>query len=831
MNREFCLGMTIGLSVLSLSSPVAAQVSSDGTLPVPTLVPNSINGRDFLINNGTRSGNNLFHSFSQFSIPTNGSATFNNATNIQNIFGRITGSQVSTIDGILKTRGSANLFLMNPNGIIFGPNAQLQLGGSFLGTTATGIKFEDGIEFSTANATLALLSVKVPIGLQMGSNPSPIVNRAQGGNGYQGYPIGLRVPNQKTLALLGGDIRLDRGNLRATEGHIELGSVASNSYIGLNLGENRWSFDYGLATGFQDITVQRAMVDVSGNGAGGIYARGRNILIQEGGRLMARNLPGTTKTARENIELRGSQSIVLQGGFLFPGSTCTAAFCDSLVSTLTQGKGDAGAIEMSAPKILIADGGQVGFGVRGTGASGAGGTLLLQGDNIDIIGMSNSPSFPVSSGVFGSVSSGTGRGGNVIVNAGRLRVLNGGFLSVSARLSFGSIVPGESTTSSGTAGNIELNVTDSIEIAGVGIQPAGGILTSTIEASAVSDGRGQGGNIQINTGQLSVTGGARISTSITAAQSNGDSGQINIRAKDITIAGGFGSERRSEITATSSGKVSAGAIVITGKTLTLKDSGRISVSSAGLGNAGNIKIDAKNVLLQNQGLLNANTVLGGEGNIEINSDTLFLRSGSRITTNAGSNVNGGNITINSPIILGLENSDISAIARKGRGGSIKISTQGLYGLQYRDRLTPENDVTASSEFGINGNVQINTIGINPANALNTLPIDIVDSSNQITDRCDAAKTSSFVATGRGGMPQNPMKNRRSTRPWNDLRANSLQASTLVNPTTENHSQPIVEASTFHIDKTGSISLITPQIPENSSIATCGIATSSGHNRP
>jgi large exoprotein involved in heme utilization and adhesion len=154
-------------------------------------------------------------------------------------------------------------------------------------------------------------------------------------------------------------------------------------------------------------------------------------------------------------------------------------------------------------------------------------------------------------------------------------------------------------------------------------------------------------------------------------------------------------------------------------------------------------------------------------------ELLSLRHGSFISTEAQGTGNGGNITLKAPIVLGLENSDIIANAKGGRGGNINITTQGIIGLKFRNTRTPRiditNDITASSEFNINGNVSINTIDINPTNALNALPHDITDASRQITDRCASSKTGSFISTGRGGIPKSPMQTRKSDRTWHDLR--------------------------------------------------------------
>ncbi|MER3590226.1 MAG: hypothetical protein C4322_22810, partial [Mastigocladus sp. ERB_26_1] len=136
------------LGCLASINTATAQVSSDGTLSTTVTSPD---GSNFTIENGDRTGGNLFHSFSQFSVPTGGSAVFQNPVDVQNIISRVTGGAISNIDGLIRTQGSANLFLLNPAGIFFGPNASLNIGGSFFATTANSLLFGDGVEFSATN--------------------------------------------------------------------------------------------------------------------------------------------------------------------------------------------------------------------------------------------------------------------------------------------------------------------------------------------------------------------------------------------------------------------------------------------------------------------------------------------------------------------------------------------------------------------------------------------------------------------------------------------------------------------------------------------------------
>ncbi|BAU10596.1 unknown protein [Leptolyngbya sp. NIES-3755] len=223
-----------GIALIALSSPAVAQITPDTTLPNSSIVETQ-NPRS-LITGGTRVQDNLFHSFSEFSVPTGGSAIFNNDLSIQNIFTRVTGGNLSTIDGLIQTNGAANFFLLNPNGILFGANARLNIGGSFAASTGDRLTFGSQGDYSATNPQAPpLLTISVPIGLGIPLSGSTIVN--------QGI---LTVP--QTFTLQSDQLQLE-GQINAGQDLILRSTNPITSNAQFNTGGSFWIEDFNSSLG------------------------------------------------------------------------------------------------------------------------------------------------------------------------------------------------------------------------------------------------------------------------------------------------------------------------------------------------------------------------------------------------------------------------------------------------------------------------------------------------------------------------------------------------------------------------------------------------------
>src|SRR6266542_5535743 len=211
-------GLLLGVLLALSQAQVPTAIRPDGTLG--TAVTPS--GNIYNITGGTRPGNgpNLFHSFDRFSVGTNDTARFSGPSGIENILSRVTGGQQSVIDGRLQsTIPGANLYLLNPSGILFGPNATLDVSGSFHVSTADYLRFADEAKFSAHLGQESTLTVAPPAAFGfLGSTPAPIT--------IQGSA--LQVLAEKALSVVGGDIQIMGGKLVAPSGRIQIASVASS---------------------------------------------------------------------------------------------------------------------------------------------------------------------------------------------------------------------------------------------------------------------------------------------------------------------------------------------------------------------------------------------------------------------------------------------------------------------------------------------------------------------------------------------------------------------------------------------------------------------------
>ena len=430
---------SVFVSSLCYSGIAIAQISSDGTLSTTVSTDDAVN---FLIEGGDHSGDNLFHSFSEFSIPNLGSAYFNNDVDIVNIFSRVTGGNVSDLQGLIRANGTANLFLINPAGIVFGENASLDVGGSFFATTAESVVFGDGIEFSATKPEEApLLTINITPGLQMGSNSGNIQVNGTGHNlsAPTRQPLirndtspGLQVTAGNTLALVGGNITLDGGILTAENGGVEIGAVSDSNLVQLNSTELGFSLNYSEVSQLGDIQLtQQSLVEASEIGA--IRVRGNNISVQDGSLFLIEN---SSNQAAWGIEIQATDTIE------FTGINSDNSLSSGVISdTLASGAG--GDISLTGLQLRANNSGG---GLRAfTFGNGDSGNITLNADEIELIG---------------------GEQGNSITEIRTLGRGNGGDLTVNTQsltLQEASLVSNVNN-GLGSAGDILINATNFVAV-------------------------------------------------------------------------------------------------------------------------------------------------------------------------------------------------------------------------------------------------------------------------------------------------------------------------------------------------------------------------------
>ncbi len=861
----------IAMSWLLCPSVAIGQILPDRTLPENSRV--TPEGNVLTIEGGTRAGNNLFHSFEQFDIPSDTRAYFNNALDLDNILTRVTGSSISQIDGAIAANGTANLFLLNPNGIVFGPEASLDIGGSFFASSGETIQFANGDTFSTSTASAEpILSVSVPVGLGLGSGS--IVNQSRADT------VGLRVDGGNEIGLFGRTIELNGGYLSAPDGRIEL----SGDRIQLS---------------------QQAIVDTSGTGGGEIVVNGDRVILKERSRLLANTLGDGTGTG---ITIDADRLGFYEGSFA-SASTLASGDAGNLTVTASiidlDGDGQLQTILDELFAGTLSNPSQIGSGLLSTSfGDGNGGQIAIATDTLNLHNGAFVTTISTAGGHSGSVaidaaesvnlvesqlsadSGGSGQAGRIRVETQTLRASQGGGIFASS-------------LGSGQVGTLDIQATDLVELigttpdgrfksgiftniftdttgdtgevtistrrllirdgAGVGAITLGSVPGGTVTVDATesvevlgtsADGRelstivtqslatGAAGDITINTGHLRVRGGAEISTATFDA---GAAGRLSVQASESVEIEGRSADgiERSQLRSDASlsrppsgflppsnpdAVGAAGDVTIQTERFAVRDGGLIAVSSSSAGErAGNLRIAADSIQIANHSDIKAEPAAVSGGNIFLQARSLVLRGESNVTTNALADATGGNIEIETDTLVALDNSDISANAERGFGGRAIVNARGLFGIQFRPVPTPQSDITASSELGADfrGVVEVRAPDIRLDTALAELSVEFVSTERVTADSCLSPynrRAGRFTVSGTGGLPVTPYQFLRIPYDLSEMRdlpidGNDSNLDARPNPRRSwQLGDPIREAGGITILENGSMQLIAPSEP-------------------
>ncbi|NJN13257.1 MAG: filamentous hemagglutinin N-terminal domain-containing protein [Richelia sp. RM2_1_2] len=646
-----------GIGAFWLNS-VNAQITPDNTLLNNSSV--KVEGNTNLIEGGTTAGSNLFHSFKDFIVPTGSEAYFNNAVDISNIITRVTGDSISNIDGLIKANGTANLFLINPNGIVFGENAKLDIGGSFVGSTADSIKFADDIEFSAKNPqNTSLLTVSVPLGLQYGTNPGRIEIKGKGDT-ERGTPELfepksdlLQVPNSKTLAILGGDILLEGATLKADSGKIELGSVTGEGLVSITPQEKGFAFGFDNLENFGEIELSKnTVVDATGDGAGDVHLTGKNLTLTDNSVIVSTQT-GTEKSG--GIVINSTDSVNLNG--INDTFIPSGLYANNVSKNATENTGN---ITINTQQLTVQNGATVTTNV------------WEMGD-----------------------------GGDINIKANGLRIEGGANVSVN-------------THNAGNAGNLNIDAKE-VEVIGTGNN---GNSPSFLSVSVEKDSTGNGGDLKINTNNLLVDGGAFISAG-TSGKGNGGNMIINaIESVKITGQGGNNPGNNNQpypsglfVVAEQPSTGNSGSLIIDTKQMLVQDGAFVSASNNSQGGAGDMKITTNDLLLKNNARFFVGRVTEGKnvGNLTIKTNNLLVESGSSMQ--AGTSGTSGNLNIDAQDIkvIGTGNNGNTpsslVVSTKtnstANGGSLNINTKRIQ-IEEGAFLS-----TGTSGEGIGGDLNIN----------------------------------------------------------------------------------------------------------------------------
>ena len=674
---------------LTFPHPLLADIVTDGSVgPAQALSGPDVTIPESL---GTVSGQNLLHSFQKFSIGENESATFTGSDTISNVISRVTGGDISTIDGKLISKvGNADFFFINPSGVVFGPHASVDVPAAFHVSTADALHFSDG----------TVLNCTSP-------DPSTLTQAAPEAFGFLGTQRAnieingsvLAFESESSVSITAGDIAIQpfddaSAEITATSGNVSL-SATGNTQIRIpTLNESTTTLPLTKANGM--ITVESSIIDVSGNGGGNMAIEGGRLKI-DNATITSDNTGNKHAQNKIDISLNDTLEIVNQG----------------YISNGTLNNGNAGEVIVKSKSITInGQGNDAGIYSQAEKEKFYGNAGKIKLNVIDEVKLLNG-------GRISSDSYSNGDSGHINISSSKIKLDGNGFYT-------GISTDAADSDSVGTAGKIVIDVDDSIELfdnaeissstwsqgdAGTvdisannikidGEGDYAGVYSMAIE----KNNEGHGGNITIITNKsLDMTNGSEISTS---TWSQGDAGNILISAKTINIDGqgsytGIYSQANDE-----NSKGNAGNIELSvEEELSLIEGGRLSCDSFSFGNAGTITIKTSDLTLDGNGAYTGiscdsinNDSNSNAGLLSINVNDLFeVLDGSEISCNSESYGNAGEISIAAGLINidgnGYETgiySQTKGINANGHSGNIELNILESFNLTNAGYVSSES---------------------------------------------------------------------------------------------------------------------------------------------
>lgn len=665
---QWLIFLSIGILFPLRMAIAAGGIATDGTMGPAQTLGGKIDV-DIEQNLGTTVGKNLFHSFSEFNVNSGQTVTFKESTPnaLDNVISRVTGGSQSDINGTLRSTpdGHANLYLVNPSGVMFGKDARIDVPGAFHASTANEVRFQDGARFSASQPTGSTLTAAAPasfgfLGTSSATNGLLKVDGSQ-----------LAVGTGQKLDMVGRNISVENGaKLSASEGEVRLEAVGQRS---MNIPLNQPS-----ETTHGAISLTRSTIDASGEGGGKVIVRGRDLKMDQNA-LIAANTHGKQDGA--GIDIRLTDDLNMKGG--------------GRILAGTLGSGAAGNIHVKAKNLLI-DGkttinGQplyLGTGISTETGDHTAAEKHSTGRAGDIeLHIANRLSL-IRGGQINSSSFSTGNAGNIMIKAGQLWIDRQGILApldILGRSLHSGIVTAALRTWSGKGGNIDVAVQRDINIKGGGLIEAG-TLGNAISGNILVIAK----NLRID-GLNTITGiGTEAGNSAAKEKhSTGRAGNIEVRIEDQ---------------------------------LSLARSGQINASSFGTGDAGNVTVNVGQLLIDGQGAQNTGIFSsvarewGGKGgniDVAVQGDINIIGGGSLIQAGTLGGGASGNILVTAKNLRIDGLNTITGIGTEAGDNTVKEKhSTGLAGdieVRIEDQLllTQRGQINSSS-FGTGdaGNVTV-----------------------------------------------------------------------------------------------------------------------------